>query len=167
MTPDTYYIIDSSSLIELNRKYPIDIFPSLWKNMEGLIKNGFLLSHEEVFKEIIEGDDELAGWAKRHRRLFKGYDEKQMETVREILLKYPSLAKADNEKASADPFLIAMAVGFLNDKQQTLDGSRKGKLIVTEEKLRGNRVRIPFVCKDYGIDCIEVLEMCRREGWKF
>jgi len=167
MTMDTYYIIDSSSLIELNRKYPIDVFPSLWKNVESLIKTGFLLSHEEVYKEIIDGDDQLARWARRHKRLFKGYDEDQLEIVREILVKYPSLVKADNEKASADPFLIAMAVMHLRDKQTTLFKSKKGKLIVTEEKLRGSRVRIPLVCKNYGIDCIDVLEMYRQEGWKF
>ena len=43
-----YYVIDSSSLIELNRRYPIDIFPGLWKKVEELINKGLLISPEEV-----------------------------------------------------------------------------------------------------------------------
>ena len=34
-----YYVIDSSSLIELNRRYPIDIFPGLWNKVDELINN--------------------------------------------------------------------------------------------------------------------------------
>ena len=52
-----YYVIDSSSLIELNRRYPIDVFPTLWKNVEDLINDGSLISHKEVFKEISVMDD--------------------------------------------------------------------------------------------------------------
>ena len=162
-----YYVIDSSSLIELNRRYPIDVFPTLWKNVEDLINDGYLISHKEVFKEISVMDDSLNKWAKKQKRLFRELDEKQMEIVREILKKYPSLAKSDNESAAADPFVIALAVEMGSDPQKTLTSSVKGRIIVTEERLRGNRVRIPFVCKEYNLECINIIEMCRVEGWKF
>ena len=58
------YIMDSSSLIELNRHNPVDIFPSLWKNMESLISKGLLVAPIEVLNEITERDDQLAKWAK-------------------------------------------------------------------------------------------------------
>jgi len=38
-----YYVIDSCSLMELNRKYPIDIFPPVWQKIESLIDKGFLV----------------------------------------------------------------------------------------------------------------------------
>jgi len=167
MTTINYYVIDSSSLIELNRRYPIDIFPTLWKNVEKLIEKGFLISHKEALKEISIMDDSLKKWAKKQKKLFKELDEKQMEIVRQILVKYPSLAKSDNETATADPFVIALAVEMGSNKQQTLFQTVKGRIIVTEEKLRGNKVKIPFVCKDYNIECINIIEMCRVEGWKF
>ena len=162
-----YYVIDSSSLIELNRRYPIDVFPTLWKNVETLIEKGFLISHKEVLKEISIMDDALNKWAKKQKKFFKELDEKQMEIVRQILNKYPSLAKSDNETAAADPFVIALAVEMGSDPQKTLFQTVKGRIIVTEEKLRGNKVKIPFVCKDYSIECIDIIEMCRVEGWKF
>lgn len=162
-----YYVIDSSSLIELNRRYPIDVFPTLWKNVETLIEKEFLVSHKEVLKEISIMDDSLKKWAKKQKKFFKELDEKQMEIVRQILKKYPSLAKSDNETAAADPFVIALAVEMGSNPQKTLLQTVKGRIIVTEEKLRGNKVRIPFVCKDYNIECIDIIEMCRVEGWKF
>ena len=167
MTTMNYYVIDSSSLIELNRRYPIDVFPTLWKNVETLIEKGFLISHKEVLKEISIMDDALNKWAKKQKKFFKELDEKQMEIVRQILNKYPSLAKSDNETAAADPFVIALAVEMGSDPQKTLFQTVKGRIIVTEEKLRGNKVKIPFVCKDYSIECIDIIEMCRVEGWKF
>ena len=167
MTTINYYVIDSSSLIELNRRYPIDVFPTLWKNMDKLIEKGFLISHKEVLKEISVMDDSLKKWAKKQKKFFKELDETQMEIVRQILVKYPSLAKSDSETAAADPFVIALAVEMGSSSQQTLYPTIKGRIIVTEEKLRGNKVKIPFVCKDYNIECINIIEMCRVEGWKF
>lgn len=167
MTAINYYVTDSSSFIELNRRYPIDVFPSLWKKVEKLIEKGFLVSHKEVLKEITIMDDSLKKWAKNQKKLFKELDEKQMAIVKEILKKYPSLAKSDNEIAAADAFVIALAVELGNDSQKTLVQTVKGHIIVTEEKLRGNKVRIPFVCKDYNLECINIIEMCRVEEWKF
>ena len=71
MTTINYYVIDSSSLIELNRRYPIDVFPTLWKNMEKLIEKGHLISHKEVLKEISIMDDSLKKWAKQQKKFFK------------------------------------------------------------------------------------------------
>jgi len=165
MTPTKYYLIDTSSLIELNRRYPIDVFPTLWKNVEGLIDKGLLISHKEVLKEISHMDDALKRWATKQKKLFKELTPKQMQIVREIEKKYPSLAKSDNETAAADPFVIALAVELGSDPQKTL--FEEGRIMVTEEKLRGNKIRIPFVAKDYNIECINIIEMCRVEGWQF
>lgn len=170
MTTINYYVIDSSSLIELNRRYPIDVFPTLWKNVETLIDKGRLISHKEVRKEILAflgREDSLKKWVEKQKKFFKELDDRQIEIVREILKKYPSLAKSDNETAAADPFVIALAVEMGNDPQKKLFQMVKGRMIVTEEKLRGNKVKIPFVCKDYNIECINIIEMCRVESWKF
>ncbi len=167
MTTINYYVIDTSSLIELNRRYPIDVFPTLWKNVEELIEKGLLISHKEVLKEISYRDDALKEWAKSHKKLFRDLTPKQIEIIKEILKKYPSLAKSNNEKAAADPFVIAMAVELKNDPQGILIPTAKERIIVTEERLRGNRIRIPFVSQGYGIECINIIEMCRVEGWQF
>ena len=167
MTTANYYVIDTSSLIELNRRYPIDVFPSLWKNVEGLIAKNLLISHKEVLKEICQMYDALKKWAQKQKKLFREITPKQIEIVEDILKKYPSLAKSDNESAAADPFVIALAVELSGETQKSF--FEKTHIIVTEEKLRGTRVRIPLVSKDYDKikKCINIIEMCRIEGWQF
>ncbi|HEY8140896.1 MAG TPA: DUF4411 family protein [Nitrososphaera sp.] len=55
----SYYVIDSSSLIELHRHNPIDVYPTVWKHIESLIRKGTLAAPKEVLYEILDGDDEL------------------------------------------------------------------------------------------------------------
>ncbi len=163
----TIYVIDSSSLIDFNKRYPMDVFPKLWGKVELLIKKGFLVSPKEVLKEISRRDDTLKDWAKKQKKMFKELDAIQIEIVRKILAKYPSLAKPDKDGPQADPFVIALAMALDKDPQQTLFPVIRKRIIVTEEQLRGNMEKIPYVCQDYKIDCINVLEMFRTEGWKF
>ena len=160
----SHYIIDSCSFIEINKNNPIDIFPSLWKNLSQLAKTGVLISHEEVFNEISQQDDMLTEWAKKNKIMFKKPTLAQSKTVKEILQKYPSLIKVDRDY-DADPWLIALAQELKNGAQKTLFEIKR--LIVTEEKIKGNRVRIPFVCQDYDIECIDRIEMFRAEKWTF
>ena len=51
------------------------------------------------------------------------------------------------------------------DSQQALIQIKR--IVVTEEKLRGEKIRIPYVCRKYNIDSIDIIEMFRIEGWKF
>ena len=96
------YIMDSSSLIELNRHNPIDIFPSVWKNMESLISKGFLVAPAEVLYEITERDDQLAKWVKTQTGFFRDPTEKQIELLKGILKSYPSMVREDR-KYDTDP----------------------------------------------------------------
>jgi hypothetical protein len=158
------YIMDSSSLIELNRHNPIDVFPSVWKNMESLISKGLLVAPTEVLYEITERDDQLAKWAKEQTSFFRAPTQKQIEILKGILKVYPSMVREDR-KYDADPWVIALAIEMTTDSQQTLTPIKR--IVVTEEKLRGEKVRIPYVCQKYNIDSIDIIEMFRIEGWKF
>lgn len=165
MSTQEYYVIDSSSLIELNRMNPMDIYESVWKNLEVLLENGFLISPEEVMKEVSKKDDELRDWAKQHKKMFIQLDEFQIQKVIEIQSKYPSFVDPDKENPVADPFVIALALE--KDPQQTIIPIEKKRIVVSEEKLRGNKIKIPYVCQQYDIECIDVFELFRREKWKF
>ncbi len=164
MDKKNFYIIDSCSLIDLNRHNPIDIFPGLWKKIGDLINSDAMVSHIEVYNEILQQDDILAEWIKKYKKMFKGVTPKQVELVSQILKKYPSFVKIDKQY-DADPWLIALAKEFIDSPQQTLLNVKR--LIVTEESSRGNKIKIPFVCKEFGIETINRIEMFRQEGWKF
>jgi hypothetical protein len=158
------YIIDTSSLVFLNRHNPMDVFPGVWKKMDALVRSKRLYAPREVLNEIGRVDDLLLEWGKKHPGMFVGETTEQIEIVKEILSTYPNLIKADRQYA-ADPWVIALAIVMDRSPQRTLVEIKR--IVVTEERLRGERVRIPLVCKDYSIESIDILEMFRVEGWKF
>ena len=159
-----HYIMDTSSLVELNRHNPIDVFPSVWNNLESLSKKGLLVAPTEVLAEIKERDDELASWAKRNNSIFRPPTKKQIEILKEILRDYPALVKEDR-RYDADAWVVALAVEMATGPQQTIVKIKR--IVVTEERLRGDKVRIPYVCQKYSIESIGIIEMFRIEGWKF
>ncbi|MDP2925198.1 MAG: DUF4411 family protein [Nanoarchaeota archaeon] len=158
------YIIDTCSLIDLNIHNPIDVYPSVWERLDELIKKGLLVAPKEVFNEIKQQDDNLLKWVRGKKGFFKEVTQEQIRIVTEILQKYPSLIKVDR-KYDADPFVIALAVEMASNNQTTLINIKR--IVVTEEKLAGLKVKIPLICKDYNIDCINVIDMFRSEGIKF
>jgi len=160
------YCIDTSSLIEMKDRYPIDVFIDLLPKMEKLIEGGRLIAPVEVKREIEQGDDELKKWVKGKKRLFVKPDARQIKKVKEILGKHPYLAKSEEVSASnADPWLIALAIVKNEEEKENLFSNSK-YVIVTEES-KTNPQKIPAVCRNYNIECINLLEFFRRVGWRF
>jgi hypothetical protein len=150
----TIYCIDTSSLISAwSERYPIKNFPGFWKQFDGLIEDGRLVSPEEVRLEIIKKSEGLDVWVKQHRDMFIALDEDLQLTVRDILTEFRLLTKNLPGRNSADPFVIALA-------------KMKNYTVVTEEGLGSvNRPRIPFVCEHYKIKCINILGLIKAENW--
>jgi hypothetical protein len=142
----------------------MDVYKSVWGRIEQLIRNGRLLAPKEVFLEISRIDDQLKEWSESQDRLFIEPTQRQIELVKEILQKYPSLIDVDRP-FDADPWVIALTIEIATSPQRTLITIKR--IVVTEEKLRGNQIKIPFVCNAYKIDSLDIIGMFREEGWKF
>lgn len=171
------YCIDTSSLIELKGKYPETIFPTLWRKIEELIQEKRLIAPIEVKKEIEKGDDKLKNWvrSKKRNKMFIKPDSFQVEKVKEILSRFAFLSKPEKpDELSADPWLIALAAkkNEEEDAKNLLfqrEGNyiyKKNYIVVTEESKR-KLERIPAVCNEFGIECINLLEMLEKEKWEF
>lgn len=145
-------------------KYPRDVslFKPVWENVEKLCREGRLITSVEVLKEIGQGDDELKRWAKSKREIFIKQNKSQFAKISELLNKFPFLAKPEKPGPNADPWVIALAVEKNREEQKDL--FPKKHIVVTEEsKTKINK--IPAVCKNYDIECINLIELFRREGW--
>jgi len=155
------YCIDTSSLIEMKDRYPQDVtlFEKVWNNIDNLCKEHRLIAPIEVLKEIEQGDDELKRWVKG-KKIFAKPDKKQSEKMKEILAQYSFLADSEKPGPNADPWLIALAIVKNNEEELPF---YKYIVITEESKTRNNR--IPFVCKTYNIECINLIELFRKEGW--
>jgi hypothetical protein len=142
----------------------MDLYLTPWQKMEWLIKLKRLIAPKEVYHEISQTDDELFEWSKGQNRMFIEPTLKQIEITKEILSKYPSLIKLER-KFDADPWIIALAIEMNRSEQATLFEVKR--IVVTEEKLRGNKIKIPYVCQDFAIEAIGIFDMFRSEGWRF
>lgn len=59
------YVFDSNIFINLQRRQPLDVFPSLWVKIGELMDNGTIISSQEVYDEIMIGGDDLEN-GRRH-----------------------------------------------------------------------------------------------------
>jgi hypothetical protein len=71
----------------------------------------------------------------------------------------------ESRKYDADPCVIELAIEMTTSFQKTLSPIKR--IVVTEEKLRGHKVRIPLICQKFNIESIDIIDMFRIEGWKF
>lgn len=152
---NTTYIIDTCSFVAITETYPKDVFPGVWEKVDDMIEMGIILSADDVYEELASKDDDLFAWAKQRNQIFLPLSDYIQDHAIEILDTYANLIDIKNNKSSADPFLIATAI-------------HKAGTVVTEEDFSGgpNRSKIPDVCKYYNVECINLLEMLRRERLK-
>ena len=64
------YVFDSNIFINLQRRQPLDVFPSLWVKIGELMDDGTIISSQEVYDEIMIGGDDLEKWAKARQKCF-------------------------------------------------------------------------------------------------
>jgi len=149
------YCIDTSALIDLKELYPRDIFPPIWRNIETLIAQGRLVAPKEVYQELQRVEDELFKWAKEHKMMFKNLDDEQIRHVLDITGKFPKLVDEKKPGPQADPFVIALALS-------------RGYIVITSESWGDpNKPKIPDVCNHYGIKCLDLVALYRKEKWQF
>ena len=151
------YSIDTSALLDgWIRYYPPDTFDSLWQRLDELIIGGSLRATEEVRFELEKKADDVLAWTLERDELFVEIDDDIQVMVSAILQGSPKLLDTRANRSAADPFVIALAA--LNDCP-----------VVTGEQATGSpqRPNIPDVCQQWNIECINLLSLIRREGWRF
>lgn len=154
------YSIDTSALIAaFHEHYPIKNFPSLWHEIEALIKNGRLKMSQIVFEEAMR-DTEIKQWCDDNQLkpdFQVTIDESVQEKASQVLSEFPRLVDNRTGKSGADPWVIALA---LTDENY---------IVLTEENPTDskNRPKIPDVCVHFHIECIKIVDLIKRENWIF
>ena len=153
------YCIDTSSLLHAwFRAYPPKRFSSLWSALDKLIDEERLVTSIEVFHELRKKDDDVFAWAKlRKETLFREIDDAVQDEVIRIMQTYPKLVDTGKGKSGGDPFVIAQAL------------ASAPRLVVITQEAGGStdKPKIPFVCDQEGIRCINLLTLIDEEDWSF
>lgn len=152
------YCIDTSALLHgWVRTYPPDILPPFWERMGELIDEGIIVAPMDVLIELEKKEgDTLHQWCKERDHMFLEIDGFQ-DKITEIMAKYPRLVDTRKNKSGADPMVIALAMS-----------NNPGLCVVTEEKGGSEeRPKMPYVCDEEDVRCINLLQMIRDLKWTF
>lgn len=151
-TEPPVYCIDTSSLIALRQSYPIDLFQPIHTQFTELIKSGKIVVLDMVLEELKDKETDTYNFVKGNspkERLLKF--EKYILTTQQIVKTYyDGRGKAHNLKA--DPHIIACA-------------KEEGLTVVTEE-LGSEDTKIPFICSQEKVKCINFIDLLRAENIK-
>ena len=149
------YCVDASALFNL-KGYPRDVFPTIWKKIEDMIKAEQLISHVEVYKETQRGQDEISRWCMKHRRMFKDVDATQIQKFQEVKAKYDPnywATQITGTNPWGDPWVITVSIC-------------EGTTIITDENAtKANR--IPAIASQLGAKSVNRLDFFRQIGVKY
>lgn len=137
--------------------YPIQVFPSLWRELDSMVREGHLLILDEVYEELKKADDDLTRWVEERLMHLIPLDvDIQLATRDAVLAQFPRLVDSMKGRSAADPWIIGLAIV-------------RGGAVVTGERNDGNerRPRIPYVCQSLGVPCCSTLEFIRSQGWSW
>lgn len=154
------YLLDANVFIDASRYYyPIQRVPEFWSWLVHLGQNSEAKIPIEIYEEFNDGDDELGIWSKdgpTEAALLLATESDPQLVAYVIEHGYADdLTDDEVEKIGRDPFLIAYA----------LTAPDEIRVVSTEvskpTKQRANR-RLPDVCRDFDVECINTFEFVRR-----
>lgn len=147
------YIIDTSSILSQkdNEPHRRIINKTLWKHIDELIAQKRIVTCSEIIEEV--NDDDLKKWYTNLQGDILPIDDEVQDNVKKVVTTNPQLVDFKQIKSSGDAFLIATAMKY-------------GLTVITEESKKGEK-KIPFVCKNLNIPCVDILGLCEQEGWSF
>lgn len=154
------YNVDACSLIEVaKRRYPEKFFPKMKELIEQIAEEWrffvFELIRDEL-KDVTETDyykniEEMA-LVKISDLTAEQFLQVQ-EEVRAILQRHPQLFKPSDSTSGSDAWLIAV--------------SKILWLAVITEESKNSHIKIPAVCKDRGVECMNLFDLFEEEKWSF
>ena len=167
--PAMQYLLDTSTLSQAFGAFNPVIFFSFWERFDALVQAGRVASVRLVRLELENSSKPAVSMSPVHlenfnRNFFSDPTEREQQIVRDMI-NDPAVSSAANRWRSklergtedADPWLIARA-----------RASMLSITVVTEESQDTAKTdRLPAVCRQFGIDCINLDEMIFRLGWRF
>ena len=149
------FLLDASVLITANRTYyPLERVPEYWAWLVNCGNQEQVKIPQEMYEEIMSGDDDLKRWLRNNRGTLLFEEEVDAGHVKTVLASgyAPDLNDVELEKLGKDPFLIAYAlVDSVERRVVTTEVSRRSAT-------RANRM-IPDVCDDLTIECMTPFDL--------
>ncbi len=133
--------------------YKFDRVPQFWAFLSAQLEAGVIKVPKMVYDELAVGIDELATWCKTRKSsgMCIHSDSKVQDCYKQIanyvMAKY-AIQHAAEFLRGGDGWVIAHAM------------AEKGTVVTQEsEQTKKKKVKVPTVCKDSGVRCIDTFQM--------
>ena len=157
------WCLDANIFINSARlRFPPDIFPGFWRSLFAAFDDGRCVAIDEVKKELIRGDDEIATWAKTASFLAND-DALTIAAMDEVVAAMHAHRPPYREHGKtrflegADPWVLAFCKAY-------------GHTLVTQETASPTSlksVKIPDIAHAVGVNVIDLNGMLRALNIKF
>lgn len=155
------YCIDSNFFIQgWTQYYSPEFCVGYWEAIATLGRNERLFMPREVYKEITDTNDELSEWMKDKEYMVRDTNTEVQKCLRKIYDANPAhlrLVDSTKGRSLADPWVIAHALA-------------ENATVVTKEAFEARptkRPKIPNVCHNMGIGCINDFDFIRQTNISF
>ncbi len=154
------YVFDTNTFSDLFKSYYRGRFPTLWGHFDQMIEAGSITSTREVKRELEIGPvHTLIDWSKDNAEVFTTPTAEEAAIVRRIyevehFQQNIELKKMLKGGLNADPFIVA--------KAGTIEGT-----VVTLEVEKPNAAKVPNICKELDIPCMNLEQFMEAEDWQF
>ena len=160
-----HYVLDADVLMTANRSYYApDICPSFWQRLIQAHQEGHLISIDRVRDEILDGNDSLVKWINDEATdIFVPSTELSVAGVFSQISDWVQRNSQFTDAAKVE--FLGTADGWLAAYARANNGT-----VVTLETFNVNirrRVKLPNVCRQFGVEYIDTFEMLRRIGTRF
>ena len=163
------YLLDANILIDANMYYyPIERVPEFWHWLEAMGQQGLIKIPSEILDEVVrprpDDPDQVIGWLLERESALVLEGATPADLIARVTEEGygDSLTDVDLDKIGRDPFLIAYA---LQDTENRTVVSNE----VSRPGAQGANRRVPDVCAQFRVRCINVFQLIReldfRTGW--
>lgn len=157
------YSIDTNVIVSFlhdsdSEHYPADVFMPQWECLERAMKDGRVVAARRVETELEKWQKKaqpLEVWLQSHRYLFRDIvSDAQLDGAKRIVNAYPAYGLDKNRLGDLEVMTLAMAqkLFVVSLEQRAEQHSRK-------------RPKIPNVCQEFGIGCVNLAGFLREEGF--
>jgi len=157
----TYWLDADSYIQSKNGPYPFEMVPQFWSFLSEKLDEGAIRSSKLVHDELKDYKDWLANWVRQRKsRGLCVSPDSDVQTCLGIVAAH-CISRWGQPKAY--PFLSGGDAWTIAHAMADGDG-----IVVTHESQRSkdSRVKIPTVCKELGVRCINIYAMLRELGFK-
>ena len=171
--PDTVYdcySVDASVMIRLKDMLPYDIFESAWNEITRLVQEDRWKIFESVIPEI--HGEIIEKWLDKNQSAIVKFNPEANEYMNKLMddLQRNNMMLVDpmSLKNNADPFVIMLALYLEKRDLKNLKNklSENNCCVLTNEEPKKNKINIPYVCKYYDLNCMNLPGFMRHHGWK-